>query len=289
MPAARLDAGARDALLARLRDPRWELLPLKSSLERAALLPPGAVVTVTASPGKPIEATCRVAGELAARGFRAVPHLAARMIRDRSHLQQLVALLRDGGIDGAFVIGGDAEDPGAYADAAMLLRDLVEMDHPFGEIGVGAYPQGHPLIPIDRLNAALAEKAELATYMTTQMCFDAVALTTWLRERRAAGVSLPLYVGVPGVLQAHRLLEISARIGVTDAGRFVRRHAPLVRRLLRPRGYRPDGLLMEIAPLLADPAAGARGLHLFTFNQVGATRDWLTDFMAGLAGAPARP
>ena len=43
--------------------------------------------------------------------------------------------------------------------------------------------------------------------------------------------------------------------------------------------YRPTGLLEKLAPVLADPAAGVIGLHLYTFNQV--------EFDRGVAaGAP---
>ena len=53
---------------------------------RPTFLPAGATVSVTASPAKGIEATVALCEQLQARGFRAVPHLSARMIRDRAHL-----------------------------------------------------------------------------------------------------------------------------------------------------------------------------------------------------------
>ena len=59
-------------------------MPLKNALEQAAFLPAGATVSVTASPAKGIEATVALCEQLQALGFRAVPHLSARMIRDRA-------------------------------------------------------------------------------------------------------------------------------------------------------------------------------------------------------------
>lgn len=283
MPATSLDARSRAALIRLLVAPRWEVLPLRSSLERTALLPVGATVTVTASPGRPIEATCDLSQELQARGFQVVAHLAARMIRDRRHLRTLLDSLRAGGVNGAFVIGGDAQLSGDFPDALSLLREMVELGHPMGEIGIAVYPQGHPSIPSDHLLAALTEKAPYAAYMTTQLCFDVVAIRAWLLARRAEGVSLPMHLGIPGALQVHRLLDVSARIGVTDAGRFVLRHGALVGRLLRPRGYRPDALLAGLGSLIADPEADIRQLHLFTFNQVGPTAAWRTSYLSRLA------
>ena len=49
--------------------------------------------SVTASPAKGIEATVALCAELQLAGFTAVPHLSARMIRDRAHLVDLVAWL----------------------------------------------------------------------------------------------------------------------------------------------------------------------------------------------------
>jgi len=37
--------------------------------------------------------------------------------------------------------------------------------------------------------------------MTTQLCFDPLAIRSWLAERRAEELSLPVYVGLPGVAE----------------------------------------------------------------------------------------
>ena len=74
--------------------PTFELVPLKNALDQADFLPAGATVSVTASPAKGIEATVALCEQLQARGFRAVPHLSARMIRDRAHLVRADRLAR---------------------------------------------------------------------------------------------------------------------------------------------------------------------------------------------------
>jgi methylenetetrahydrofolate reductase (NADPH) len=118
--------------------------------------------------------------------------------------------------------------------------------------------------------------------MTTQMSFDPAALHGWLRARRAEGIALPVDVGVPGVVDAARLVRISARIGVRTAGRFALKQRGVLGRLIRPLGYRPDRLLIGLAPMLADPDAGVRGLHVFTFNELAATADWRGRFLASI-------
>ncbi len=280
-----LDPAARSALRAALATPKFELVPLKHAIDQAAFLPPGALVSVTASPAKGMDPTIELSVRLRERGYLVVPHLSAHMIRDRAHLAEILGRMADGGVDRAFVVGGDAEDPGDYHDGLALLRAMGDIGHHLREIGVPCYPQGHPTIPDANLLAALAAKAPLVDYMTTQMCFDAAATATWLRARRAEGLGLPAVIGVPGVAEPHRLLTIATRIGVADSRRFVAKNARFIARLVRSGGfYRPTGLLESLAPLMADPAAGVHGVHLYTFNAVEATEGWRLRYLETLDG-----
>lgn len=285
---ARLTPGSRTALAGLLRTPTFELIPLKNALDQAALLPGGATVSVTASPTKGLEATVALASQLRGQGFTVVPHLSARMVRDRDHLCDLVAALRDADVDRAFVVGGDEKEPGAYPDGLALLRDLAEVGHPFREIGIPSYPQGHAFIADGPLLDALRAKAEFATYMTTQLCFDPAAISTWLAARRAEGLTLPVHIGVPGVAEPQKLLALAARIGVADTHRFLAKNVRFVARLVRSGGfYRPDALLEGIAPTLVDPAANVSGFHLYLFNAVEATEGWRQAKLAELERAAA--
>src|SRR5262249_35005492 len=145
----------------------FELVPLKNALEQAAALPPGARVSVTASPAKGLEATVALCETLQGQGFQPVPHLSARMVRDRAHLRDLIAWLEGAGVDRAFVVGGDAKEPGEFADGLALLRAMADIGHPLREIGIPCYPQGHAFIPDGALATALRDKAAFASYMTT--------------------------------------------------------------------------------------------------------------------------
>ena len=258
-----------------LVDPTFELIPLKNARDQAAALPRGATVSVTASPGKGIEATVELTIELERAGLRAIPHLSARMIRDRAHLATILTRLQDEGIDRAFVVGGDAEEPGEFLDGLSLLRAMADLDKLPAELGCPCYPQGHPDIPDDILLQALRDKAPLVRYMTTQLCFDPRAIGSFIAARRAEGIALPVKLGIPGVAEIPKLLSISARIGVRDASKFVLKNARFVGQLLRSGGtYRPTQLLRQLAPVLADPAADVMGLHVYTFNNVAATEAW---------------
>lgn len=279
-----LRADGRVALARLLEAPTFELVPLRNAMDEAAHLPAGARVSVTASPAKGIEATVELCERLEAAGFRAVPHVSARMVRDRAHLRELRARLEAAGVDRAFVVGGDAKEPGDYPDALALLRELAEIGRPFGEVGIACYPQGHAFIADGPLLDALRDKVPFADYMTTQLCFDPGAIAGWIAARRAEGIELPVHVGMPSVAEPQRLLAIGARIGVVDTHRFLVKNTRFVARLIRSGGfYRPDALLEGLGPHLADPAAGVSDLHVYTFNAVEATERWRAAYLERLA------
>jgi methylenetetrahydrofolate reductase (NADPH) len=260
---------------------KYELIPLDAILTKAEALPEGAAVTVTASPSHGIEATFELAEQLAARGHDVTPHLSAHMIRDRAHLQELLDRARSASITKAFVVGGDARDKGEFHDGVMLLQAIDELGHPFTEIGVPSYPEGHPDIADDVLLAALKEKQKIATSMTTQMCFNPSALSAWLTRMRGAGVTLPVHLGVPGVAELTKLMAISARIGVADSARYLKKNKSMVGHLMRGGSFGPDAFLEALAPTLVDRNAQVQALHVFTFNQVANTADWQRRMLNG--------
>lgn len=252
----------------------FEVIPMKSTAEKARDLPAGATVSVTASPDKGMIATVELSESLAADGYRIVPHISARMLQSVDELKTIVERVRDAGATKAFIVGGDATDGTAFPDGIALVQALADLDHPFTEIGVPAYPEGHPLISGPVLHDALLSKQPHAHYMATQMCFDAGRIASWLKAERAAGVTLPLVVGIPGVTDPIRLATIGARIGVGQSLRYLRKNRAAVMKLLKPGPYDPTKLVDKLAPLATDPAMNAVGLHVFTFNQIEPTVDW---------------
>src|SRR5699024_11390835 len=101
----------------------WRVLPAEATLVGIeAYTVPGRELTVPASTGLSLEATLSTAEQLQALGFRAVPHLAARMVHGRPELTEIVDRLAEAGIDRVFVPAGDATPPaGGYAGALDLL------------------------------------------------------------------------------------------------------------------------------------------------------------------------
>lgn len=281
-----LTEGQRAALKALVAEAKFELIPMKSAVEKAEALPPRSVVTVTASPTHGIESTFDLAEALAARGHDVVPHLSAHMICDRAHLGELLDRARSAGLHRVFVVGGDATEHGLFPDGLALLRGMDELGHPFDEIGVAAYPDGHIAIADDVLLRTLKDKQPLAHYMTTQMCFEPAKVATWVVRMRGEGITLPVHLGTPGVAELTKLVSIAARIGVGDSARYLKKNRKMLGALMTRGSFAPDAFLRSLAPALADERNGVEALHMFTFNQVQATVAWQQRMLESLGAAP---
>jgi methylenetetrahydrofolate reductase (NADPH) len=84
-------------------------------------------------------------------------------------------------------------------------------------------------------------------------------------------------VGLPGVVERKRLAEISLKSGVGASLRYLRKHGRQIVTLARSKRYDPTPLAGEVAEYAADASLGLHGVHLFTFNQVEPTRDWVAE------------
>lgn len=252
---------------------RFEVLPFGRVAAEAARLPRPTALTVTCSPRHGPEHSLAFALRLHELGHTVTVHLAARAVRDAEHADALLRTLADAGIGDVFVIGGDQPHPvGAFASAGELLELLAGHPQRPQSIGIAAYPEGHPSIDARTLWATLERKAEWADYMTTQMCFDADPLLRWLHSARERGLTLPAMLGVPGVVDRRRLLEVSLRIGVGPSVGFIRKQRGAAA-LLRRRSP-AERLLAGLAPSLREPELGIAGIHYFTFNQLLETWSW---------------
>lgn len=255
---------------------RYEVLPAAKT-EEAVLesVPREVTITVTASPVKGLEPTLSLVAALAGHGYKTVPHLSARLVRDRSHLADIVARLTEAGISDVFIPAGDADPPaGPFDSAVALLEELSEMGRPFAEVGVTGYPQSHPIIGDDVTIQAMWDKRRHATYLVSNLCFDPATLRRWIGRIRARGVSLPLYVGLAGPIDRAKLLKMATKIGVAESSKFVVGHAGWFARLGTPGVYDPDRLIGRLGSTLVSSTANVAGFHIFTFNQLKLTEDW---------------
>ncbi|WP_096389818.1 methylenetetrahydrofolate reductase [Halopenitus persicus] len=268
-----------DGAAALLADPRFELMPFDSFGEQMTHLPDGAAIAVTTSPTLGIDATVEWTETASEAGYEVIPHVAARYVRDRDHLDSIAGRLREAGVTDVFVPGGDREEPaGEFESAHDLLVALEDLEYEFEEVGITGYPEGHDFLSEATLADAMDRKAPYASYLVTQLCYDPETILEWIETIRDRGVDLPVEVGIPGVMNYQRLLGISKKVGVGDSVRFLRKTSGIlgfIKEIVGSRGqYAPDELIDGLAPHAADPHYDIRGVHIYTFNQVPDTESW---------------
>jgi methylenetetrahydrofolate reductase (NADPH) len=207
-----------------------------------------------------------------------VPHIAARLVEGREHVEKIAARLNEHDITEVFIVGGDPDPVGPYTDGLSLIRDLLPLCHTVRTVGVPAYPDHHAVIPDAALDEALLAKqaliAELGLqgFASTQMCFNAKTIEQWLTRQRARGMTLPVHLGVPGAVERARLLSLGTRLGIGSSLRYLRKNSGAILRMFSPASYDPNKLIAPIARRADE--LNITGLHIFTFNSIESTAAW---------------
>jgi methylenetetrahydrofolate reductase (NADPH) len=268
-----------------LRRISYEVVPFKST-EKAVVenLPTTIPLTVTVTEARGMEATLDLTERLLRHGYDVAPHLAARQFVDHHQVGDVVARLGAAGVRSVFVIGGDLPKPaGKLQDAYALLQAMQAAGHPFERVGIAGYPEGHAAIPQDAIDLALKQKAPLATHIITQICFDATTTASWAARVAAAGVELPVHVGMPGPVSRQKLVRIAAGLGLGQSARFLQKQQGALWRFLVPGGYRPTRLAKRLGVAAAQDGTNIRGLHIFTFNELRATEAWRRELLSAVS------
>jgi methylenetetrahydrofolate reductase (NADPH) len=254
-----------------LRRPRYEVIPLAGTEEAVVEHVPTEVkMTVTTSPKKGLEPTLALAERLAEHGYDVVPHLAARHVRDRGHLAEVVARVQATGASDVLVMAGDAPEPAGDFDGSLpLLVALAELGNPFREVGITGYPESHALISDAATIKSMFAKEEFATYIVSQICFDPQVTADWMRAVWERGTRLPIHVGLPGATTTAKLLRVCERIRVGDSIRILRADGGMLDGV-----FDPGPLVRGLDESLGQTRPNLGGFHIFTFNDLAQTERW---------------
>jgi len=269
---------SHDARRRLIENARYELIPLKSLHDQIPHLPAGCSVSVTCSPTKGIEPTLELSAELNGAGHHAVPHIAARLVEGRDHVEKIAARINEHAISEIFVVGGDPDPVGPYSDGLSLMRDLLPLCHTVRIVGTPSYPDHHTVIPDAALDDALLAKqsliAELGfeSFTSTQMCFDVKKIEEWVVRQRGRGMTMPIHLGVPGAVDRARLLSLGTRLGIGSSLRYLRKNSGAILRMFSPKSYDPNKLIAPISRRADE--LNITALHVFTFNSIESTVEW---------------
>jgi methylenetetrahydrofolate reductase (NADPH) len=250
-----------------------------------ARLDPGTEVFLTWIPGANPMETIAPAAKLRRAGLFPVPHIGARHIESAAQLEQFAARLAgEAGIDRVLIIGGDRDTPaGPYDSSLAVMQSGLIQKAGITRIAIGAFPEGNPNIPDALLAEALPAKvnfgrgAGLQLTIVTQFCFDAEPIVTWLRRIRAAGMDVPVRIGLAGPASLISLTRYAIRCGVGNSIKVLT-EKPAFAKLLIDKG--PEPIIREVATGIGPGNGrglplGVLGLHFFVFGGFNKTVDWI--------------
>jgi methylenetetrahydrofolate reductase (NADPH) len=260
-----------------------------------ALLPPGTRVYIAHIEGTPIEDMVATAKRLNADGFPVMPHFPARIIPDRGTLNDWIARYQgEANVKQALLLGGGVNTPAGDFDSSMQLLSSGAFDG-FERLHVAGHPEGNKDIDKDggdrivmealQWKQAYSERTDAKMAIATQFCFDAAPVIAWADKLAAAGVSLPIHIGIAGPAKLQTLIKFAIACGVGPSLRVLQKRAMDVTKLLLP--YEPTDVIAALAShKAANPNLGIESVHFFPLGGIKTNAAWATDH-GGASGVAA--
>lgn len=216
-----------------------------------------------------------------------IPHLTC-VCHQEDEIRGIVERYAEAGVSNILALGGDPprergnwdRSRDAFAHASGLVAFIKRFNesgaHPdprgFG-IGVAGFPEGHPATPNRLLEMDyLKQKVDAgADYIVTQLFFSNADFLDFRDRCELAGIRVPIIAGIMPITSRKgmgRMAELAA------GARFP---AKLLRAIDRagddPAAVERVGVHYATEQCLDLLEHGVKGIHFYTLNQSGATRD----------------
>jgi len=264
-----------------------------------AILPAGSRVYIAHIDGCATDPLVATARRLREQGMTPMPHIPARSIPDAAALADLLARYRDeAGVTGALLLGGGApRRAGAFGSVMDMVGTGLFDRAGFAMLHVAGHPEGNRDIDPDggeraamaalRWKQGMRERTGAEMAIVTQFAFEAEPVIAWTERLAAAGVDLPVHVGVAGPAKLQTLIKYALACGVGPSLRVLKRRAADVTQLMLP--HAPDAVLAALAAhRAANAASPLRAAHIFPFGGIAASADYAAGRTADAASASQR-
>ena len=250
----------------------------------AAILPQGTRVYIAHIDGTPVEDMVATAARLRADGMTPMPHFPARIIKDRAMLTDWIARYRgEADVRQALLLAGGVAQPAGAFENSMQMMESGAFDG-FERLHVAGHPEGNRDIDIDggdkNVSDALvwkqkfSERTDAKMAIATQFCFEAAPVIEWANGIRAAGIDLPVHIGLAGPAKLQTLIKFAIACGVGPSLRVLQKRAMDVTKLLLP--YEPTEIATDLARhKAANPDFNIASVHIFPLGGIKTSADWL--------------
>ena len=240
-----------------------------------------------------VKTACRIAGE----GYAVMPHFPARIIKDEETLENWINMYQgEANVTQALLLAGGVTTPYGDFDNSMQLLETGLFDAKgFDHLHVAGHPEGNKDIDPDgsreNVDAALSwkqqfsERTDAKMALATQFSFEADSIINWANGLKAAGIDIPVHIGIAGPAKLQTLIKFAIACGVGPSLKVLQKRAKNVTKLLLP--YEPTDVLNTLAGHKAqNPDFNIDQVHFFPLGGIKVTARWVTD-NGGRAGVPA--
>lgn len=262
-----------------------------------ALLPEGTRVYIAHIEGTPIEEMVGTAARLAKDGFKVMPHFPARIIKDDSTLADWIARYQgEADVRQALLLAGGVAEPHGVFHSSMQLLETGQFDKAgFERLHVAGHPEGNRDIDPDgsmkNVDEALvwkqkfSERTDAKMALATQFAFEAGPVIEWANAIKAAGIDLPVHIGVAGPAKLQTLIKFAIACGVGPSLKVLQKRAMDVTKLLLP--YEPTDFVAQLAAHKAtNPDFNIEQVHFFPLGGIKTNAAWATEH-GGTSAVPA--
>lgn len=262
-----------------------------------AILPKGTRVYIAHIDGTPIEDMVATAKRLNAEGYPVMPHFPARIIKDQATLADWIARYQgEADVKQALLLAGGVDQAkGDFSDSMQLL-ETGEFDKAgFVRLHTAGHPEPNkdidPKGGTENADAALSwkqkfsERTDAQMALATQFCFESQPVIEWANRIKAAGVDIPIHIGIAGPAKLQTMIKFAVACGVGPSLRVLQKRAKDVAKLLLP--FEPTEILSELAAhKAAHPEFNIEAVHFFPLGGIKTNANWAMD-NGGSAAIPA--
>ncbi|WP_299843887.1 methylenetetrahydrofolate reductase [uncultured Roseovarius sp.] len=282
-----------------LKDYSIEVMPRTAEKveDFRALLPKGTRVYIAHIEGTPIDDMVATAKRIANEGYAVMPHFPARIIKDRATLADWIARYQgEAGVDQALLLAGGVDKPHGDYHSSMQLLEAGEFDKAgFKRLHVAGHPEGNKDIDPDgsmknvedalRWKQKFSETTNAEMALATQFAFDAKPIIAWADNLAAAGITLPVHIGIAGPAKLQTLIKFAIACGVGPSLKVLQKRAMDVSKLLLP--YEPTDVVAELAAhKAANPEFNISHVHFFPLGGIKTNATWAIE-NGGASTVPA--
>tara|TARA_B100001250_G_C19811678_1_gene795994 strand:- start:271 stop:1137 length:867 start_codon:yes stop_codon:yes gene_type:complete len=252
------------------------------------ILPKNTRVYIAHLKNEDIEPMVTAAKRLNDEGFKVMPHMPAREIKNHAMLNNWISMYQnEAGVDEALLLAGSSPEPAGDYDSSIQLIESGLFDKAgFKRLHVAGHPEGNKDIDPDggvkNISDALSWKQEFSKRtdaemaITTQFCFDANVVKKWADEIKKDGIDIPIHIGIAGPAKLKTLLKFSVECGIGSSMKILTQRAKDITKLLLP--YKPTQILKDLSEFkLQEPEFNIEQVHFFPFGGIKQTSDWVEE------------